>query len=326
MKVSVITPVYNAERFVRESVESALRQSETGEVLLIEDGSTDASRGVCEALAKEHDAVRLFFHEDSGNHGQSASRNVGLREARFDFVAYLDADDRYLAGRFDAARDILERHADVDGVYEAVAVEFESDADREAWFRHNSGSMHTLTERLEPGALLEALVTDRCGRIHLDGLAFRKRIVPVVGMFNERLSISGEDTEMCVRMAAVAKLMPGRLDDAVAVRRRHAGSVMTSERWQRARRGEHFRLWQQLFRWGAARRRLSERQLDLLADTYLFQGDRGRGDGRALSRLLARGQAICDVAARHPSSMRQSYFWRHAKRAFLGGPSGPYLV
>jgi len=324
MKVSVIMPVYNAACFVHEAVESALQQPETDEVLLVEDGSTDTSLEICRKLAQEHEAVRLLLHDDSGNHGQSASRNVGIREAQCNFVSFLDADDWYLAGRFDAARELLEHDQDIDGVYEAVAIAFESDDDRETWHEHNAGSMHTLTERLEPCELFEALVKDRCGYIHLNGLVIRAHIARDLGMFNEHLSISGEDTEMCVRLAAAATLMPGRLDEAVAVRRRHSGSVMTSDRWQRARRTEHFRLWRELFCWGVDRR-LSQRQLDLLADAYLFQGHRGGGNSGAFVRLMDRGQVICSVAARHPPSLRESYFWRHAKSALFGETSGPYL-
>ena len=104
MKVSVIIPVFNAEKFIRKAVESVLDQSETGEILLIEDTSPDNSLKICQELEEKHDRVRLLRHDDLLNHGAGATRNLGIRNAKFDYVAFLDADDFYLKGRFINAR------------------------------------------------------------------------------------------------------------------------------------------------------------------------------------------------------------------------------
>lgn len=74
MKVSVVIPVYNAAPFVRDAVESALAQPETGEVILVEDGSLDDSLTVCRALAAENDRVKLYRHPNGENCGAGASR------------------------------------------------------------------------------------------------------------------------------------------------------------------------------------------------------------------------------------------------------------
>ncbi|PMB23704.1 glycosyl transferase family 2, partial [Fischerella thermalis CCMEE 5198] len=60
MQISVIIPVYNAEKYVRQAVESALSQPEVGEVILIEDASSDKSFKVCQELAHEYSLVKLF--------------------------------------------------------------------------------------------------------------------------------------------------------------------------------------------------------------------------------------------------------------------------
>lgn len=92
-KVSIIVPVYNAEKYIRETVESVKAQTyDNWELILVEDGSTDQSRQVLENLLEsEPDArIRLLLTE---NGGAARARNRGLQEAGGRFITYLDADD-----------------------------------------------------------------------------------------------------------------------------------------------------------------------------------------------------------------------------------------
>jgi len=129
----VIIPVYNAAAYLTQAVESALAQPETAEVLLIEDGSPDNALDVCEELAGKYDKVRLLRHPNGENRGAGASRNLGMRNAKFDFIAFLDADDYYLPGRFAAASKIFRLDPACEGVYEAVAMQVESADGMERW-------------------------------------------------------------------------------------------------------------------------------------------------------------------------------------------------
>jgi glycosyltransferase involved in cell wall biosynthesis len=78
MNISVIIPVYNAEKYVAQAVESALQFEEVYEVILIEDKSPDNALIICEELTQKYDRVKLFQHPDKGNHGASTSRNLGI--------------------------------------------------------------------------------------------------------------------------------------------------------------------------------------------------------------------------------------------------------
>lgn len=95
MKISVIIPVYNAEEFVSQAVESALQFDEVHEVILVEDKSPDNALQVCTQLAEKHTRVRLYQHPDKGNHGAGPSRNLGIEKSTGDFIAFLDADDYF---------------------------------------------------------------------------------------------------------------------------------------------------------------------------------------------------------------------------------------
>lgn len=93
-KVSVIVPVYRAEGFLRRCVESVQAQSfPDWELLLIDDGSPDQSGALCDEFAAGDDRIRVF-HKPNG--GVSSARNVGLEEARGQYLAFLDSDDWFL--------------------------------------------------------------------------------------------------------------------------------------------------------------------------------------------------------------------------------------
>lgn len=89
--VSVIVPVYNSARYITECVESVRRQTYADfELILIDDGSEDESRKLCEKISGEDGRFRLICQ----NHkGVSAARNAGMREAKGEFLFFLDSDD-----------------------------------------------------------------------------------------------------------------------------------------------------------------------------------------------------------------------------------------
>lgn len=79
-KVSVVLPVYNAERFLHRCIDSVLSQTyKDFELLLVDDGSTDSSGAICDEYAARDGRVRVF-HKENG--GVSSARNLGIRYAR----------------------------------------------------------------------------------------------------------------------------------------------------------------------------------------------------------------------------------------------------
>lgn len=92
-KISVVIPVYNAEAFLAECVESVLAQDFSDfELLLVDDGSTDGSGKICDAFAARDSRVRVF-HETNG--GASRARRIGVENARAEWIAFADSDDRF---------------------------------------------------------------------------------------------------------------------------------------------------------------------------------------------------------------------------------------
>jgi len=90
--VSVITPVYNAEEFIKETIESVLNQTyEDYEYLLIDDCSTDNSADIVQSYAEQDHRVKYIKLKE--NSGAAVARNTGLENAKGRFIAFIDSDD-----------------------------------------------------------------------------------------------------------------------------------------------------------------------------------------------------------------------------------------
>lgn len=311
MQVSVVIPVFDAADHLREAVESALSQPETREVLLVEDGSRDGSLETCRALAAADERVRLRRHPEGRNRGAAASRQLGLRLATSPVLAFLDADDVYLPGRFTAAAAILEGDPRVDGVYEAVGTLYEDEQVATAWRARfpRLAEMTTMSVEVPPEQLFEARILGRFGYTHLDGLVVRREVVERAGGFDEALRLH-QDTALFLKLAAVSRLVPSRLAEPVALRRVHARNRISARRTTLATHRASVLLWESLWRWslrsGISRsrrlmigRRLVERCRKLCRDA------RVPWPHRASEALRFAG-----LLAKHPELFRAIVGWK----------------
>ena len=92
--ISVVIPAYNAEQFLDETLESVLSQTyENWECIIVNDGSTDNTESIAKKWC-EKDARFCYFYKE--NSGVSDTRNLGIKEARGEYIAFLDADDLYM--------------------------------------------------------------------------------------------------------------------------------------------------------------------------------------------------------------------------------------
>ena len=220
IKVSVIIPVYNAASYVVQAVKSAFMQDEVAEVILIEDGSADNSLEVCQQLAGKYDKVKLLTHPGNGNKGAGASRNLGIESAKHDFIAFLDADDFYLPGRFRQARQLF-RDASIEGVYGCVKAEFDTPELKQKFLSRYESEYTTTTERIDPEDLLYKLLFGGGGRFHTNAVTLRKAVFNKTAMFDTELKLA-QDSELWARLAATCKLVAGQIEKPVAIRRIHA--------------------------------------------------------------------------------------------------------
>ena len=90
MKLSIIIPVYNVEKYLETCIKSVLPLKSELEILLVDDGSTDQSGKICDSLAEKDDRIRVI-HKENG--GLSDARNVGIENSTGDYLMFLDSDD-----------------------------------------------------------------------------------------------------------------------------------------------------------------------------------------------------------------------------------------
>ena len=211
-KVSVVMPVYNAEKYVEEAVLSAVHLDEVGEIILIEDGSKDNSFAICKNLANTYNKITLLVHENNENKGASVSRNVGIQNAKFSYISFLDADDVYAENRFIADAINFLENPEIDGVYSAVGYLNEPD-----------GKIFTLSKTIQPNKLFHYLLRGTYGHFHTNGITVKTSVFQEIGYFNPKLRLH-QDTEMWLRMAFKKVLVGGELVKTVASIRRHEGN------------------------------------------------------------------------------------------------------
>lgn len=230
MKISVITPVYNAEKYVTQAVESALQFEEVYEVILIEDQSPDNALEVCEKLAEKHDRVKLFQHPDKGNHGAGKTRNLGLEKATGDFIAFLDADDYYLPNRFDAEKELF-KDPKVEGVYGALGVHYYSEKAKEQYYSLFKDNLTTVYKKNDPKDVFPGQLNMRgsFGLFSIDCLTIRREsmVRKLNPFFKTHLRLH-QDTEFLFRLSYYLDLYPGILDKAVAMRGVHESNRITA--------------------------------------------------------------------------------------------------
>ena len=109
--VSVVMPVYNADKYLRESIKSILKQTYSNfEFIIINDGSTDTSLDIIKEYIKKDKRIVLISHK---NKGVSYSANQGFLQAKGKYIARMDADDISLSNRFEEQVNFMEKNYEV---------------------------------------------------------------------------------------------------------------------------------------------------------------------------------------------------------------------
>lgn len=174
--ISVIIPLYNKEHFVRDTIESVLSQTYSDfELIIVNDGSTDNSIGI---VSKINDARINIVHQE--NSGVSSARNHGLRIAKGEFIALLDADDTWRS-------DFLEKMIELAQQYPQESVFGVAQENR---------PITTLPQGV-------TVVKDFCSYFYCfctGSLFIKKEVFDRVGFFRQNAQI-GEDFDMWLRIA-----------------------------------------------------------------------------------------------------------------------------
>ena len=171
--VSVIIPVYNGSRYLTEALDSVVQQTyQPIEIIVIDDGSTDNSVNI----VRSYKQVRFTYQS---NQGVAVARNVGISQARGEFIALLDQDDRWTPNKLSVQINYLLEHENIGYTLAKMRVFLEAGTEKPSWLK------------------AEYISEDISGYI-LGALVVRKPILEKVGEFNPNYKF-GNDSDWFFR-------------------------------------------------------------------------------------------------------------------------------
>lgn len=207
--VSVVIPVFNREEFVGAAIQSVLKQSYRHfEIIVVDDGSTDNTKDVVSSYG---DAVRYVYIDNSG---PSVARNVGIRIAKGDYIAFLDSDDLWDSQKLKVQMKEFENDKALGALFtNARYINSEGSIIKESM----AGKDYVFS-----GNFLLEVSAYRFPHAS-DTILLRKIVLENCGIFNESLRLA-EDIDLWVRIALKYKV--GYINEVLASIRVHQVSLM----------------------------------------------------------------------------------------------------
>jgi len=188
-KVSVIVPVYNTEGYLSRCINSILSQSYTDfELLLIDDGSRDNSGAICDHYATRDSRVRVF-HKENG--GASSARNVGLENARGEWITFCDSDDFVYENWL---RNFVENLTDVDMVSQGIRFVMISKDVKDVGFNYYGDRQRFMLASYHNNNVGYLVI--RC---------FKRSLIEGFKLFFNERYVVREDEEFCLRYIALCE-------------------------------------------------------------------------------------------------------------------------
>lgn len=213
-KVSIVMPVYNAETFLAEAVESILRQTHKNFVLIaIDDGSTDGSRKILERFQANDDRIEILTQQ---NQGVGATRDKGLRHAKTEWVFVMDADDVMYPNRLEVQLEFIKRNPDVRAC--SCLAKYLDEKGQVFAITHNSlPTAEALKAHIDRG--------DAIGMLNPGAVMHRETMIAIGGYRNQFKQ--AEDCDLWNRLAEQGHLILVQ-NEVLMKYRIHGGSLTTS--------------------------------------------------------------------------------------------------
>jgi glycosyltransferase involved in cell wall biosynthesis len=223
--ISVIIPFLNMRRFLTDAVESVYAQTiSEWEILLVDDGSTDGSAEAALEYARRDPArVRALLPGPADGHGASAARNRGLREARADRIAFLDADDIWLPEKLERQTRILAEAPDAAMTFARVRYFFDDPQEGSGWDQ----PFAPLEDRIyHPPELTVAFLRDANIYPCPTATLIRRSALSEVGGFEERFRKVRTDLAVWSKLSL---RFPVRADSGFVARYRQHGQSSVAQ-------------------------------------------------------------------------------------------------
>lgn len=204
IRVTCIIIFLNEEAYLADAINSVLAQTyDKWELLLVDDGSTDQSSVIAYEYSQQYpDRIQYLTHAERQNRGMSASRNLGLRHARGEYIAFLDGDDIWLPKKLAEQISILETYLDAAMVYGRVQLWYSWTGDPKDQNRDSFAGLGVTPNRLlHPPELLRLLLSDKVQKPTTFAM-MRRQVFDQFGHFEESARGLFEDIYFFTKIAA----------------------------------------------------------------------------------------------------------------------------
>jgi glycosyltransferase involved in cell wall biosynthesis len=186
----------NAEKFIQEAVESVRSQTYSNcELVFVDDGSTDTSREIAlDYVQQNPDKMIYFEHAGHQNRGMSASRNLGIRQSRGDYIAFLDADDVYLPHKLERQTARLAAQPTAAMVYGTTEYWYSWTGKPKDRLRDTMRTLGVSVDMIyRPPELVRRFLQNTARTPGTCSVLIRRKAIETVGGFEERFSGMLED-------------------------------------------------------------------------------------------------------------------------------------
>ncbi len=191
--VSIIIPVYNSEKYIGETILSALNQTwPNKEILIVDDGSKDASFSIAKSFESEN--VKVFHQQ---NQGASAARNKGIKEAKGNYIQFLDADDLLEETKIEQQLKAIDLTTDALAICPVIHFpdgqfykDFSPTEYEKEFYKSNSNPLHFLLK-------LYGSENNRAGMIALHAWLTPIELIKKAGFWNENLTVNDDGEYFC---------------------------------------------------------------------------------------------------------------------------------
>jgi glycosyltransferase involved in cell wall biosynthesis len=193
--VSVIVTTYNGEKSIEKTISSVLNQSyQNIQLIVVDDGSTDRTNSILKAIANKDSRVELISLNKNSNL-PAVGRNVGIRQSKFNYIAFIDHDDLWEKFKIERQIQFLNKNQSL------VMAHCRLQVFTDSYFKLKNLWYPMIPDQVTKEELIEE------NRIQFSSVIMRKEILNTIGLFDESLELRAiEDLELWIRIASKFKI------------------------------------------------------------------------------------------------------------------------
>jgi glycosyltransferase involved in cell wall biosynthesis len=223
--ISLIIPMYNAAKTISLTIETSLAQEEVGEVIIVDDCSSDDGASMVK-IWQQRDA-RIKYFKTEKNSGSGKARNIGILNATLPYLSFIDADDFFSKDRFKKAIQILKANPYIDGVYSTIK-NIKKEEFRPASWNHED--VIGVPYKIKPEDLFYYIINEKGDFFGIQSIVIHTNSINKCGYFDENLLI-GQDIDFIYSLTQNCSLVDTEENEIKIFRTLHDSNITSSSKY-----------------------------------------------------------------------------------------------